>query len=72
MSLSMSCPRENQPVLERAHHGLDVDLVVAAVGMNADPVPRRTVRLEIPRPGGFPIIPDEIFAVLAGAGGATS
>ena len=39
--------------------------VVAAVGMDADPVLRRAVGLVVPRPGRVPVVPDEVLAVLA-------
>ena len=51
-------------MLVGGHDPLDIDPVVAAVGVHAHPVLRRAVGLVVPRPGGIPVIPDVVLAVL--------
>src|ERR1035441_7332311 len=44
--------REDQPVLEGRHDAFHINRVVAAVRMDANPVPRGTVGLVVPRTSG--------------------
>src|ERR1017187_8048113 len=57
-------PREDQPVLEGRHDAFHINRVVAAVRMDANPMPRGSVGLVVPQAGGVPVVPDEVFAGL--------